>query len=233
MADGRILAAMATVPGREAALAVALASLRPQVDRLHVVCHDMTEPPDVVRRLADEWICEPDTRGSAAKLHWARSHAGLYLGCDDDLRYPSTYVHEMDRWVKRWKGKALVTCHGRVLARDARAFDAVESAWAPRAVTPGTWLNYPGGCALAFDTRLGVPSTVPGSCLEEVYLAVWAQERRVPIWLVPHGATWLHWLLADANLPTIWADAKRTGFAARNEVLSARRDVAPWKVHRC
>lgn len=223
-------AALATVPGREAALAATLASLRPQVDAIRVVCHDMTEPPDCVRDLADGWVCEPDRQGSAAKLRWARDWTGLYLGCDDDTIYPEDYAATMLRWVKRYKGKALVTCHGRVLKPKAKRFTDTLFARPPRGTTEGTWLNYPGGCAIAFDTRLQVPDVVPGKNLEEAYLAVWAQTHEVPIWLVPHSETWLGWLLEGQDLPTIWAEEKGNGFANRNAVLST---VENWQVHTC
>lgn len=228
-----ILAALATVPGREAALEQCLRSLRPQVDRIHVVCHDMTEAPAPVFELADEWICEPDTRGSAAKLHWARSHVGLYLGCDDDFLYPPDYVATMQRWVRRFKGRALVTCHGRILKERAEEFGDVYSFWPPQGPTPeGIWLNYPGGCAMAFDTRLNVPDRVPGKNLEEAHLAVWAQQNKVPLYLVPHGNGWLKYLLRDTNLPTIWDSEKRARFANRKAVLAPHAQTSGWTVHR-
>lgn len=229
------LAALATVPGREMVLAQCLRSLRPQVDRLHVVCHDMTAPPQCVRELADEWICEPDTRGSAAKLHWARSHVGLYLGCDDDFHYPVNYVERMWHWVKRWKGKALVTCHGRIFTPHSRTFNHAAAFWPPRGANDGAWLTYPGGCAMAFDTRLEVPDVVPGKNLEEVHLAVWAQMRQVPIWLVPHKAEWLQYLMSEyKNIPTIWAAEKKDAFASRNAVMTEYLDAGhSWVTHTC
>lgn len=193
----------------------------------------MTDPPAVVRELCDEWVCEPDTRGSAAKLHWADTWKGLYLGCDDDLRYPGNYVAVMDRWVKRWKGKALVTCHGRILSPRSTGFLDITSAWSPRHRTVGAWINYPGGCAMAFDTRLNLPPTVPGKNLEEAWLGVWGQQHHLPIWLVPHGADWLKYLLKGKNLPTIWEHEKGAGFANRNAVIEARTIMGSWEVNRC
>lgn len=230
-----ILAVMATVPGREEALALCLLSLRPQVDQIKVICHDMTEPPQCVRDGADEWICEPDSRGSAAKLHWAKSHVGLYLGCDDDFLYPPDYVETMQRWVRRWKGRALVTCHGRILKPQSVEFGNVTHFWPPQGHTDGGWINYPGGCAMAFDTRLGVPDRVPGKNLEEAHLAVWAQLNRVPIWLVPHPKGWLGYLLNDRkDLPTIWTSEKRAAFANRNAVFKPFiANNNRWKVHTC
>lgn len=192
----------------------------------------MAEPPAAVRTFADEWICEPDTRGSAAKLHWADAWTGLYLGCDDDLHYPPDYVATMLQWVRRYKGKALVTCHGRTLAPGSVSFLNVTASSAPQQANGGYWLNYPGGCAMAFDTRLGVPSRVPGKNLEEAHLAVWAQAQRVPIWLVPHRAGWLRYLLEGSKLPTIWTAEKNARFANRNAVLAPIGSGAGWKVYR-
>jgi len=226
----RSLAAVVTVPGREHALAECLRSLRPQVTRLHVVCHDMTIPPDVVRHQADDWVCIPDQCGSAAKLMWVREHAGLYLACDDDWKYPADYALTMLRWVKRWKGRALVTGHGRILSPRATGFQDAEFARSPQQESKGAWLNYVGGCALAFDTRLSPPWPIPGKNLEEAHLSVWAQRQRVPIWLLPHAATWLTYLLANSNLPTIWDAEKAARFKNRNAVLDAIGAGPGWKV---
>ena len=222
------LAALATIPGREAALEQALASLRPQVDRLHVVCHDMTEPPDAVRRYADEWRCQPDVRGANAKLDWCQEWAGLYLACDDDFEYPPDYAETMARWVRRWKGKALVCGHGRTLAPTAKTFKQNLAVGTARTATTGAWINYPGAGALAFDTALNVPADLPGKNLEEPHLAIWAQRNRVPIWMVPHPAGWLRWLLEERpELPTIWAGEKANGFAGRNAVIATH---GTWEV---
>lgn len=227
------LAALATIPGREAALAVCLRSLRPHVDEIRVVCNGFREPPAIVRDLADAFVCEPvDLEGSAAKLRWAGEWTGLYLGCDDDLEYPPEYVDVMAGRVKRWKGRALVTCHGRILRPHSVAFTDVEAAWAPQQANPGAWINYPGGCAMAFDTRLNVPARVPGKNLEEAHLAVWAQRRGVPLWLAKHDAGWLRYLLNGTKLPTIWAQEKGAKFANRNAVLREIGAGPGWIVNR-
>lgn len=225
------LAALATVPGREASLRACLASLRPQVDELRVICHDVETPPACVTEFADRWLCQPDARGSAAKLHWSREWTGLYLGCDDDWVYPPDYANTMQRWVQRWRGKALVVGHGRVMNFRAQTFMDVAMFAPPRSKTDGRWLNYPGCCALAFDTQLDVPDAVPGKNLEEVHLAVWAQRNRVPIWLVPHSADWLAYQL-DKRAPTIWAEEKAAHFANRNAVIQPYSAEHTWRVFR-
>lgn len=214
----RSLAALATVPGRETALAECLKSLRPQVEAIRVVCHDMDEPPAIVRQLADDWTCEPDVAGSAAKIRWCREWEGLYLACDDDWRYPVNYAQQMLRWVQRWQGKALVACFGKVLNPTASRFQDASFGCSPQSGQNGRWLNYPGFCAAAWDTRLPMPTHVPGKNLEESYYAIHCQRHRIPIWLAPHGEHWLTWLLPELapGVPTIWESEKAAKFVNRN-----------------
>jgi hypothetical protein len=203
------------------------------VDELRVVCHDMADPPECVKELANEWVCVPDKHGSAAKLRWADQWQGLYLGCDDDLIYPADYVERTDRWLKRWKGRAIITWSGRILHPTKSRFNAPLNRWHFNGTTPGTWVNYPCAAVLAFDTRLNVPPVVPGKSLEEAHLAVWAQRQRIPIWQVPHGAGEFTYLLDGSDLPTIWAEQKAKGFADRDAILAPYGAAYGWEVLKC
>jgi hypothetical protein len=203
----------------------------------------MTAVPPEVKALADAWVLDPDNpSGSATKLQWANTWDGLYLGCDDDLAYPPDYADVMAAWVDHWAGQALVTTHGRILRPRARSFlHADFAAKTLDDVARGRWVNYPGGCGLAFDTRLGVPTHVPGRNTEEPGLAVWAQRVGVPIWLVAHPADWLTYLLdrtaplePDPDQPgyTIWAEESAGKFANRDALLAAQGRTRGWTVHR-
>lgn len=217
-----ITAALATIPGREAALEMCLRSLRPQVDSLRVVCHDRTDPPGFVRELADIWVCEPDQHGSAAKLRWAREVDGLYLGCDDDLEYPPDYAQTMLRWVRRWKGQAICVIGGRVFRGRARAYPTDgEQAGTPLGENKGQWVNYLNAAGIAFDTRLNVPSHVPEKNQEEAYLTIWAQRYAVPVWLVPKRKGWVRWMLPQDNPGyTIWEAEKADRYSVRCRLMA-------------
>ena len=231
------LAVVVSMPGREQVLRRALESLHPQVDTLALFWNGSWEScPAFAKAIIDRGTIAYDdtnTRGSGAKLHWSRTWDGLYLACDDDLAYPPDYVATMRSWVERWDRQALVTCHGRVLRPHAERFkDAEFTAHALREVPEGRWLNYPGGCALAFDTSLNVPPDMPGKNVEEGCLAVWAQTHQVPIWLVPHAADWLEYLLPLHGAHyTIWTDELAHGFRNRNSVLAPQGRGAGWAVH--
>lgn len=217
-----IIACLATIPGREESLAKCLASLRPQVDEIRVICHDVEDPPDVVRELADEWICEPDRFGSAAKLRWSREVSGLYLGCDDDLLYPPDYTETMLRWVRRWRGRAICAIGGRVFEGNANTYptDGRQAGY-PIGGNAGEWVNYPNAAGIAFDTRLNVPSIIPEKNQEEAYLAIWAQANAVPVWLVPKPKGWIRWLLEPKNPgPTIWESERSSGYQERQRLMA-------------
>ena len=220
----RTLAVVVTMPGRP--LERVLESLRPQVDELAVYCNSFSSAPKSAA-LADRVHCDPDnTAGASGKFFLTRSWDGIYLACDDDLCYPPDYVQVMCDAVRQWDGRALVTCHGRVL--HVGCFQAARSSYRAFDNCHERWLNYPGSCALAFDTRLEVPNVFPKNN-EESALAVWAQQHGVPIWLLPHEAGWLQTLLPpNYSGLTVWKAEKAAGFANRNAMLS---QVDNWSVH--
>jgi len=220
----RTLAVVVTMPGRP--LEQVLASLRPQVDELAVYCNGFKSVPKSAA-IADHVRCDlANSVGASGKFFLSRQWEGIYLACDDDLCYPPDYVERMRDAVRQFDGRALVTCHGRVL--DAGCFEAAEETYRALDDCPGRWLNYPGSCALAFDTWLRVPDVFPKNN-EESALAVWAQRRGVPIWLLPHCAGWLETLLPPKyDGPTVWKAEKAAGFANRNAMLS---QIADWPVH--
>ncbi len=220
----KTLAVVVTMPGRP--LEQVLASLRPQVDELAVYCNGFESVPKSAA-IADHVRCDPaNSVGASGKFFLSRQWKGIYLACDDDLRYPPDYVQVMRDAVRRWNGRALVTCHGRVL--HGGRFEATTETYRALDECPGQWLNYPGSCALAFDTRLKVPDVFPKNN-EESALAVWAQRCGVPIWLLAHRAEWLETLLPPKySGPTVWKAEKAAGFANRDAMLS---QVPDWPVN--
>lgn len=197
--------------------------------------------PAIVEELADEVVLDPEnTAGAATKLRWADRWDGTYFACDDDLAYPPDFCDVLERWLEHWGRRAIVSTHGRVLRPSARSF--FDTIWTCRTLDElprGRWVNWLGACALAFDTALEVPATFPGRNLEEPCLAVWAQERRVPLWVVPHPAGWLEYLLdrhvvePDPTQPgyTIWCEEKAGGFVNRDAPIAAYGSRHLWTVH--
>lgn len=103
----RVIACMATMPGREEALVKALESLSPQVDQIIVSCDAVAgwSPPkrayDLTHKLGMVFSNKP--LGDANKLTHVMPEAphtvSMLLTVDDDLRYPPNYAaHHLDCW---------------------------------------------------------------------------------------------------------------------------------------
>lgn len=198
------LAALAAIPGRAKFLPRVLSSLRNQVDVLCVYLNGWDSVPRCVTDLADQHVVDRENRGAERKLHWAQSHSGIYLSCDDDFAYPPDYVATMRSAVERWQGRAIITAHGRTYSGTAKNFlDTVRGSVGTvySTVPTGRWVNHGGTGVMGWDTRVvHMPSEWPERNLADMQVALWAQQNCIPIWLIPHRAQWLHALaVSDPN----------------------------------
>jgi hypothetical protein len=235
----RTLAALASIPQRAHFLPRVLASLRPQVERLHVYLNGWANVPECVRDLADEYIIAPANEGAERKLQWSNpsqssskdaSDGFFYLSCDDDFVYGENYVEAMCAAVEQWQGRAIVTGHGRVYRAGATHFHHVVPQSVGlfyKRVSGGWWVNYGGTGVMAWDTReVTVPSAWPERNILDAQLAVWAQRERVPMWLVPHDGKWIKPLaLIDPN--GIFRTSCRESHARRSALIAS----TPWQLH--
>lgn len=225
----RTLAALASIPERAKFLPRVLASLRPQVERLHVYLNGWANVPECVRDLADEYILDPANKGAETKTHWSSSQ-GIYLSCDDDFLYLDGYVEAMVAAVERWNGRAIVTGHGRTYRTGATHFHHVEPKSVGlfyKRVVGGWWVNYGGTGVMAWDaSRVRIPNAWPQRNILDAQVAVWAQRERVPMWLVPHEGKWIKPLaLIDPN--GIFRTSCRESHARRSALIAS----TPWALH--
>jgi hypothetical protein len=228
-----VLAALATIPRREAFLERVLGSLRPQVDRIHVYLNGWQKPPKAVLELADRYEISAENEGAERKLFWAESWDGLYFSCDDDIVYPRDYVAVMREAVERWRGRALVTSHGRSYVPDPRSVHHVlpqSLGLYSQNVRPGRWINHGGTGVMAWDTAtVRVPATYPERNLADLQVAMWAQDNEVPTWLVPHEAHWFE-SLAMLDPLGLFKQSQSTHHARRTEWLRRQAQKKPWQV---
>ena len=225
----RVLAALATVPGRAHVLPRALESLRPHVDVLAVYLNGYADVPKVVSKLADLHVLDHENRGAERKLHWAAEHGGIYLSCDDDFAYPADYVPTMVAAVQQWKGQAIVTGHGRSFhgrPRTIQEYQRSSLGIVHHQVKTGRWVNHGGTGCMAWDTReVALPAEWPLRNMADMQVSVWAQRNRVPIWLVPHKGRWLDsFLTMDPN--GLFASSRAEGHARRNALLQ----TTDWQI---
>jgi hypothetical protein len=224
---------MAAQPRRADLLPRVLASLRPQVDRLHVYLNGWAEVPDCVEELADEHVLSPTNEGAEKKLHWSGDWRGLYCSVDDDIIYPPNYVAVMRSAVERWQGRAIVAAHGRAYVGKPRGVHAIEPASLghyDRRVGLGRFINHGGTGVMAWDAdRVRVPSCFPLHNIADMQLAVWAQQSETPMWLLPHEAHWFK-PLALLDPKGIFRSSQMERHTRRAALLREQGARAPWRV---
>lgn len=228
-----VLAALAAQPRRAKLLPAVLASLRPQVDRLHVYLNGWDSVPACVRELADAHVLARENEGAERKLHWAEEWQGVYCSTDDDIIYPSDYVATMTAAIDRLQGRAIVTAHGRVYLGKPRGVHNVAPASVghyDRNVHQGRFINHGGTGVMAWDaSRVRVPSGFPLKNIADMQVAVWAQRTATPIWLIPHEAHWFK-PLALLDPHGLFRASQTERHARRNALLREQGARQPWRV---
>lgn len=230
-----MMAALATVPSRAHLLERALASLRPQVDRVAVYLNGFSEPPPSVLRFADVYVLDPENRGAERKLHWADRYTGVYLSCDDDFAYPSDYAATMVAAVRQWGGRAIVTAHGRqYVEQPTSVHDVVPGSVGivHQRVRLGHWVNHGGTGAMAWDASVvRVPSVWPDRNIVDMQVALWAQRAGAPMWLIPHRDGWIE-SLATCDPRGIFRASQAEGHRRRNALARGHGIEHGWKLNR-
>ncbi len=214
-------------------LEVALRTLRPQVDVLSVYLNGYQRVPDCVHELADRHELAAANEGAERKFWWAQSEPrGLHFSCDDDIVYPPDYVATMSAALAEHPG-ALVTAHGRAYRGapvSVHSIDPDSLGIFHRHVPRGRAINCPGTGVMAWDSRLlDVPQRWDRCNVADLQVALWAQQHRVPVWLVPHAAGWLR--SPAVNDPRgLFAQSRHQGHAERSAMVREHGDREGWKL---
>jgi hypothetical protein len=163
-----IWAGMATLPERAGARAMAIESLLPQVDHLHVAFgHEA---------------------GLAIKLTVCEHASGVYLGVDDDLVYPPDYVQALLAGLERHPRSVVgfhgyrVDVHGR-RSENYRCLDAVGE---------DVQVDVLGSGVIAFrlDELRVTPADVPDPQGAEFWISILAEQAGLARWVLAHPARW-------------------------------------------
>jgi hypothetical protein len=233
------MAAMASQPRRAAFLPEVLGTLLPQVDQIAIFLNGYEKPPELVLELERagrlRYELSRENLGAERKFRWASEWDGVYCTTDDDMLYPPDYVARMVDAVARWKGRALVACHGRTYKpRAGNVHDVMPGSVGLfyLRIDEGRWVNHAGTGVMAWDTRrLKVPTEWPEQNMADLQVALWAQQNKVPIWLIAHQAHWLK-SLAPLDPKGLYKTSQMQGHRRRNEAIKRHGSSKGWAVHR-
>ena len=211
-----VVAGMATMPTRSATAPLAIASIVDQVERLHLYLDKFDEVPDYARH--------PKIR-----IHRSQDHADLrangkfvglveenepvlFLGIDDDNRYPADYAGRMSEAARRYRYRRVVGVHAANLRK--KKFKSILGAWL--VVNRSEFLaedmdaDLLGTDSVAFSTgRLRFDSglwTTRNMC--DLTFAFEAKRRGLRMTAIARGANWVQ-CLEEGQADSIFAALKK------------------------
>lgn len=115
----KVIASLASIPGRLDCLERTVRSLYDQVDLVRVFLNGYTQVPDFLTNDPKIVIAQSQVygdQGDRGKFFWADSTApGVQLVCDDDLEYPPDYAERMTESLKRYDWQCVVGVHSALL----------------------------------------------------------------------------------------------------------------------
>lgn len=230
-----LVVGMATMPTRAQSLPLALNSLLPQVDRLYLYLDGHTEIPAIARENSKITLLSSHM---TPNLHGAGKFLGLlheaepclFAGADDDIVYPSDYLHRMREELLRCESPVAVGFHGVVLhqtmesyRRDRQVFafgDALEAGCAVDVLGSGTILF--NTAQLRFDVRAW-----PEINMTDLQLALEARWAGVRLRCLPRSACYLQPTAVqqeDSIYAGLLKDESRQTRVAQQLIAMKRRD---------
>ncbi|WP_159677773.1 glycosyltransferase family A protein [Luteimonas sp. 9C] len=226
--DGNaITACMATYPPREEKLRVVVAALLPQVDSINIYLNGYDEVPAFLKHSRINAVINgPDLRDNG-KFHFTKDVPdGFCFTVDDDIAYPPDYVQSLIRKVEFYERKAIVGLHGTVYAKPIRSFFRGRTLLHfEESLATDTVVNQLGTGTVAFHTDLLRPELkwFETTGMADVWLALEARRRRIPLVAIAREA---HWLLPIGSEETTLFREFRKNDDMQTEVV---RQLAPWR----
>lgn len=224
MSRKRIVVGIATVEWRRRSLQLVVEALRPQVDAVRVYLND-GEVPDFLAPV--ECVRAQDALGDLGthgKFYFCeREPSDYYLTCDDDIEYPLDYVERLVSELDRREGEAIVGIHGDVLAPPYKSQDGRQNFFY------GSALEQPQAVhLLGTGTTILCPAKVPVTLdafrvrnHADIQLAIWAQQRGVPMVAVPRPERWLKDYPEGFDERSHWATAKSSGLKMWDTLIAS------------
>lgn len=197
-----ITAQLATIPGRERSVRQTIESLVDQVDRLKVMANNVTLADVFV--LAEEYRgrnltvhCTTNDKGDGEKFRDLQCYDGYIFTCDDDLIYPPDYVQTMIKKIEQYGRRAVITCHGRTFQKHRKIHsyyrDKLEGYRCLGTVEQDVQVDSGGTGVMAWHSDLWRPemSWFKASNMADVFIAVEAKKRNIPIICIEHLGGWI------------------------------------------
>lgn len=198
-----IIANMATIPTRVAALRDCVASLLPQVDGLHISLNGVWDNiPDFLNNAkitlyisADIWGVDNDP-GDVAKFYNVRFQKGYIFTVDDKFIYPTDYTQYLIKAIEDKNREAVVSLHGRNFHTNRKMtsyyYDSKDFFGCLNDVDITQYVHELGTGMMAWHSdTVKWPSKIttvfPRRNMTDVYASVFFNENSIPRVIVAHN----------------------------------------------
>ena len=236
-----VTVSICSIPHREPALRLCVASLLPQVDRVNVMLNGYDHVPAFLKhpKIVIERSQVVGDYRSDAKFWWAAITQGYHIFADDDLSYAPDFVMTIVAWCECYGRKAAVGLHG------ARLMPPITDYYKSRRVFHGMgevsgaqWVHVVGTGAMGFhsDTiRLSREKTCHRPVANErehnmsdIVFALECKRQGVPSLVAKHRAGMMCQEIVDAGI--FERSRNRDGSAWDSAQIQGRAvtEAAPW-----
>jgi len=208
----RRVATMATFPARREIFKDALSSIIDQVDELHIYFNDYDKIPDFPRDSRIHCYLGHDCSGDlkdAGKFYKVPNLSDCYIfTVDDDLIYPSDYVDTLIHYIEVFNRRCIVGAHGVIFPDEKLGYLDNRDVLHFREATNGRFVDLLGTGALGFhSSAISIqPEDFKSLGLADLWFAVAAHSRDVPLFAVPHESNWMKPL--EDRGPKLYENAK-------------------------
>lgn len=189
---------MAAIPQRERSLEQVVNSILPQCDELNVYLNNWDHTPEFLKhKKINAYRSEEELGdlGDVGKFYKISTQKGYIFTVDDDFIYPADYAARMIEAIDRYKRKAVVSLHGRLLKKKSssyyKEFDKMYAAC--HTVPVDAWVHEVGTGVTAFhsDTIVSSLDMFPYTNMSDILFSMELQRRKIPMLVIAHKSTWL------------------------------------------
>lgn len=202
-----------------------MAAIHPQVDHTFVYLDGYPEVPGFLREYGKVSIRRAEAIGdlhASARFLCLRelTRPATIFSVDDDIAYPRDYVSVLGRTLEQLQGGALIGVHGRVFLPPHRSnvIDASCIHFSSELKQPRHVHELGSGTLAFLSTKLDIdPRNWTRTDMDDILIAIEAQQRRLPRILVPRPQGWPR-PLAENQEDSLWVRTQKDD-AAQSEAM--------------
>lgn len=187
-----IVFGVASIPQREKNLKIALESILPQADKVHVYLNNYKTVPSFLlqEKIVVYRSQEHGDRSDGGKFFNVPENC-YYLTIDDDLVYHSTHADLLISKLKEYDGAVIVSLHGRILKpTPIRSYyrDKLIAHRCLRSEPNDRFVHTGGTGVMAIDTRYFRPKAADFKMphMADIWVGILAQQQKIPILALAH-----------------------------------------------